>query len=288
MASHLTTDRYKQKDFFIADIFDVSPKDDIASMEHPLFALQAGDNRLRKYEHNGQTIEVQPGYKGLATIHDKDIWIYCISHLVEAMNRNREDVQRTVRFTIYDYLKSTNRDTSGRSYERTLEALERLAGSRIVTNIETNGLRETNGFGLIDSFRIVENAPNDGRMTAVEVTLPDWLFRSVRSMKVLTLSPDYFLLRKALDRRVYELARKHCGNQPKWTISVAVLHKKTGSTSPLKKFRFDLKSLAQSNELPDYRVVYDDATDTVTFYARGGKGAQAQIGDMLKKPSRHL
>ena len=275
MASHLTTDRYKQKDFFIADIFDVSPKDDIASMEHPLFALQAGDNRLRKYEHNGQTIEVQPGYKGLATIHDKDIWIYCISHLVEAMNRNREDVQRTVRFTIYDYLKSTNRDTSGRSYERTLEALERLAGSRIVTNIETNGLRETNGFGLIDSFRIVENAPNDGRMTAVEVTLPDWLFRSVRSMKVLTLSPDYFLLRKALDRRVYELARKHCGNQPKWAISVAVLHKKTGSTSPLKKFRFDLKSLAQSNELPDYRVVYDDTTDTVTFYARGGKGAQA-------------
>ena len=288
MASHLTTDRYKQKDFFIADIFDVSPKDDIASMEHPLFALQAGDNRLRKYEHNGQTIEVQPGYKGLATIHDKDIWIYCISHLVEAMNRNREDVQRTVRFTIYDYLKSTNRDTSGRSYERTLEALERLAGSRIVTNIETNGLRETNGFGLIDSFRIVENAPNDGRMTAVEVTLPDWLFRSVRSMKVLTLSPDYFLLRKALDRRVYELARKHCGNQPKWAISVAVLHKKTGSTSPLKKFRFDLKSLAQSNELPDYRVVYDDTTDTVTFYARGGKGAQAQIGDVLKKPSRHL
>lgn len=61
-----------------------------------------------------------------------------------------------------------------------------------------------------------------------------------------------------------------------------VLHKKTGSTSPLKKFRFDMKSLAQSNELPDYRVLFDENTDMVTFYSRGVKGAKAQIGDMTK------
>lgn len=283
MATHLTTDKYRQQDFFVADIFEVNPKDDITSMEYPLFALKAGDKRLRRYEHNGQSVEIQPGFYGLATIHDKDVWIYCISQLVEAINRNREDVQRNIRFTTYDFLVSTNRDTSGRSYERMKDALNRLQGTVIVTSLETDGYRETKGFGLIDGYEIVEKSPDDDRMVAVEVTLPDWLFRSIKSKQVLTLSRDYFRLRKALDRRVYELARKHCGNQPKWRISMATLHKKTGSTAALKMFRFDMKSLVQSNELPDYRVLFDEDTDMLTFYSRGVKGAKAQIGDMVNK-----
>jgi hypothetical protein len=35
----LFPDRHPQKDFFILDIADVVPKDDTASMEHPLFSL---------------------------------------------------------------------------------------------------------------------------------------------------------------------------------------------------------------------------------------------------------
>ena len=35
----LLPDRHPQKDFFILDISDVVPKDDMASMEHPLFSL---------------------------------------------------------------------------------------------------------------------------------------------------------------------------------------------------------------------------------------------------------
>lgn len=42
MATHLTTDKYRQQDFFVADIFDASPKDERNSMEHPLFALRVG------------------------------------------------------------------------------------------------------------------------------------------------------------------------------------------------------------------------------------------------------
>lgn len=282
MATHLTTDKYRQQDFFVADIFDASPKDERNSMEHPLFALRVGDMKERHYEHKGYRVDVLPGYHGLATIHDKDIWIYCISQLVEAMNREREDIKRTVRFTAYDFLVSTNRDTSGRAYERMADALNRLQSTTIHTNIETDEYREKAGFSLVDSWKVIERSRDDERMVAVEVTLPDWLFRSVQSMQVLTLSRDYFRLRKALDRRVYELARKYCGNQSKWSVSMEVLHKKTGSTSPLKKFRFDMKSLAQSNELPDYRVLFDENTDMVTFYSRGVKGAKALIGDMTK------
>lgn len=80
--TRLAPDRQIQGDFFVADIFDVAPTGDLASMEHPIFALKAGDKRVRNYEHNGNTLSVQPGAFGRATIHDKDLWLYCIGRLV--------------------------------------------------------------------------------------------------------------------------------------------------------------------------------------------------------------
>ena len=258
--------RHPQKDFFIADILDVSIKDDLASMEHPLFALKAGDMRVKTYERNGNSVTVQPGHGGCATIHDKDIWIYCISQMVEAMNRGRE-VNKTVRFTAYDFLTATNRDTSGRAYERMAEAMARLRNTGIETNIETAGQRERRGFGLVESWRVVEKT-SGGRMVAVEVTFPDWLIRSVTAKHVLTLSPDYFRIRKPINRRVYELARKHCGNQKQWQCSVETLHEKSGSTDTIRKLRAVLKSLADVDDLPDYSVTIDPTTDVVTFSKR--------------------
>ena len=263
----LLPERYKQLDFFVADIFDAAPKDDTASMEHPIFALRAGDTRTRRYENGDTWLEVEPSAKGLATIHDKDLWIYCISQLVEAMNRGRKDISRTVRFTAYDFLVTTNRPTSGLAYERMIEMFNRLAGTRIRTNFETAGRRERAWFGLLDSARVIERA-GDGRMIAVEVTLPDWLYRAVQEMQVLTLHRDYFRLRKPLDRRIYELARKHCGRQQQWRVSIKKLYEKSGSSSALKKFRFSLKALANSDELPGYRVSFDADKDQVTFRPR--------------------
>jgi plasmid replication initiation protein len=278
--TRLTPDRRRQGDFFVADILDASLKDDTASMEHPLFALRAGDKRVRIYERHGHRVTVLPGATGSATIHDKDLWIYCTSQLIEAVNRGRA-ITLTVRFTAYDFLKATNRPTSGVGYQRMSEMLRRLKGTVIETDIETNGKRERRGFGLIDSWRVVEKSPDDNRMVAVEVDLPRWLFRSIEAMQVLTLSRDYFRLRKPLDRRIYELARKHCGTQPRWRVSLAVLHQKSGSTSPLRRFRFDVKALAESGELPDYLMAFDTDKDTVTFYGNGPKGRIAEARDML-------
>jgi plasmid replication initiation protein len=278
---HLVPQRHHQMDFFVADILDAAPKGDTASMEHPLFALKAGDKRIRVYARGDVTVTVKPGYDGCATIHDKDLWIYCISQLVEAINRGRE-VGRVVRFTAYDFLINTNRDTSGRAYLRMADMLGRLKGTVIETNIETEGQRERRGFGLVDSWRVVERDGQE-RMVAVEVTLPEWLFRSVQAMQVVTLSRDYFRLRKPLDRRIYELARKHCGQQPKWRVGLAILHEKSGSTAPLRNFRGDIKKLAASNELPDYRMEYDAGADAVTFYSRGEKGHLAQFKDITGK-----
>lgn len=261
---HLSLKKHKQTDFFIADIFNnLTFQDDLASMEHPLFALKAGDKKIRKYNHHNFSITVAPHSQyGMATIHDKDIWIYCISKLMQAIYEEKE-ISRTVYFTIYDYLITTNRGVDGRYYEKAKNALDRLSTTYITTNLETDQIREARGFGLIDSWRVVEE--KDGRMVRVSVTLPDWLYRSVTAKQVLTISPDYFRLRKPLDRRIYELARKHCGQQKEWKIGTELLLKKTGSSQNIRMFKWSLKSLVTTNELPDYNVKFDKTNDIIIF-----------------------
>ncbi len=246
-------DRHRMGDFFVCDILGASPKDDLGSMEHPIFSLSTRpDRRILEYEHNGAQVTVTPSVRGRATIHDKDILIYCISQLVAALNAGRA-VSRQLTLTAHDLLIATNRDTGGDSYTRLREAFERLAGTRITTNIATGGEETTQGFGLIEAWEI-RRRTRGGRMVSVAVTLSDWIFRAVLAKSVLTLSRDYFRLRKPLERRVYELARKHCGRQAAWQISVSTLHKKAGSTAPLRVFRAALRRMAAENHLPDYEM----------------------------------
>src|SRR3546814_8807878 len=71
-------------------------------------------------------------------------------------------------------------------------------------------VEETRMFGLIEEAKITRRT-FDGRMLDLEIPLSDWVYRSVISKNVLTLHRDYFRLRKPFERRMYELARKHCG-----------------------------------------------------------------------------
>ncbi|CRB50028.1 Replication initiator protein A [Salmonella enterica subsp. enterica serovar Typhi] len=68
-----------------------------------------------------------------------------------------------------------------------------------------------------------------------------WLMRAIETDQVVTISHDYFRLRRPLERRLYEIARKHCGSSPKWQIGLANLQNKTGSNAPIKRFRHNLR-----------------------------------------------
>ena len=104
-------------------------------------------------------------------------------------------------------------------------------------------------------------------MIAVEVTLSRWLFNAVQAFEVLTIHSDYFRLRKPLERRLYELARKHCGHQAQWSIGLELLREKSGSRSTSYEFRRMVKSITQTSTLPEYRMTLSD-DDKVTFYTR--------------------
>lgn len=265
----LLPDRYPVLDFFVCDVADAIPKDDMGSMEHPIFSLSTKpDTSIREYEHNGVTVTIAPSALGLATIHDKDILIYCISQLVAKMNAGGEP-KKELHLKAYDLLVSTNRNIDGRGYEQLIAAFDRLSGTRIRTNIKTRGEEITAGFGLIDSWRIIKSTES-GRMVEIKVTLSDWVFNAVLGKEVLTLHRDYFRLRKPLERRMYELARKHCGKQDEWRISLEMLKKKCGSASSLFEFRRLVKTICDEDavhgHMPDYAVFLDG--DNVTFLNR--------------------
>lgn len=261
MVDVLLPERHKQRDFFICDVFD-SYKDDTASMEHPVFSLSTKpDFRVLIYENKGYSVEIKPSYTGLATIHDKDILLYLASNLMNAKN-NGQPIAQVVRFVAYDYLVATNKKTSGIQYKQLKEGLSRLKGTVIKTNIKTNKIEATREFSLIDEWGVVKEDKNQ-RMVAVEVKLSDWFYNSILGNDVLSIDRDYFRLRKPTERRLYELARKHCGNQLAWKIKLENLKIKLGVSSPTRTLRFNIRKIAQTNHLPEYNISMEN--DVVMF-----------------------
>ena len=270
----LLPDRHPQHDLFVCDVADAVLKNDMASMEHPFYSLsKKPDTAVRRYDHGDKWIEVVPSVKGLATIYDKDILIYCISQMIAKM-KDGHPPSRRVRIVSKELLVFINRTTGGKDYEALRDALDRLDGTRIRTNVETGKIEQYKGFGLIDSFEI-RRSQSTGRILELEVVLSEWVFNAIQAQEVLTLHRDYFRLRKPIERRVYEIARKHCGRQDRWKISLDLLRKKTGSRMTAKGFRHAIKLMAEGDHLPDYAVCLTEA-DSVEFVNRGTMLAKAE------------
>lgn len=283
----LLPERHPQPDFFICDVADAVLKDLMPTMEHPFYALsKKPETSVRRYEHNGNWLEVIPSVKGQATIYDKDILIYVVSQIIHKLNQG-ERVERTLRFSPRELLIFINRGTGGKDYDAFVEALERLMGTVIKTNITTHhegsdiALGDEEDIGL---FHLVEkahvrrkNGAADGRILWAEIQISEWIFNSIRRQKVLTLHRDYFRLRKPIERRVYEIARKFCGGQPSHEVGLEKLLKRTGARMPLKRFRHVMRDLARHDHLPDYSVSFAEAGDKVIFVNRGSVTSAIQV-----------
>jgi plasmid replication initiation protein len=276
MSQFLLPERHPVRDFFVLDPLDVAPRSDMASMEHPIYSLSTKpETRILKYTHGENSLEIIPSAIGLPTVFDKDLLIYCISRLV-AMKDDGREIGPCIRLTTHDLLVQTNRPTNDLGYERIDPALARLKGVQIRTNIMTGGKMVTKGFGLIDDYEYNRKGMFAKRLEFLEMTLSKWVFQAIEACDVLPISRNYFRLRRPLDRRIYELARKHCGQQNHWRISFDVLQKKAGSNSPAKKFSWYLRRLVETNHLPDYTATLEE--DQAVFWRRAGQGGTLQAG----------
>ena len=261
-------------------------------MEHPVFSLQKKpDLTVREYVNGDKRLPVTPSVKGMATIYDKDILIFAISQLMAAKNMG-EPISRELRLSARSFLVFSNRHTGGGDYEQLEAALDRLTGTRLRTTIRTGGEKQDSWFGLVESAYVkrLENAGGtEGRVAEMRITLSDWLFNAISANEVLSMHPDYFRLRKPIERRLYEIARKHCGTQDEWRVGIELLHKKTGSRSPLKQFRFLLKEVQDKQHLPDYDISIPDNGDMICFTRKAApvqrnvpaSGSATHIGNFI-------
>ena len=280
--AQLLPERHPQHDLFICDVADAVLKDVMQQMEHPFYSLsKKPETSIREYRHNDVWLRIVPSVKGLATIYDKDILIYCISQIMHKQ-RLGEPLSKRVRINTRDLLIFTNRGTSGRDYMALADALERIRGTTITTNIRTDDEEQIDTFGLIESSSLRRKHGLDGRLLWCEVTLSDWVFNAIKAQEVLTLHRDYFRLRKPIERRVYEIARKHCGRQESWSIGLELLLKKSGSKGDLKEFRRAVKHIADHDHLPDYHVRLEE--DSVYFTNRGTMTALPSSAPEVKIP----
>lgn len=236
----------------------------------PPFALSAGDLKARRFDLDGQFFEITPSATGLPTMRDKDVWLYCVSWLANAMfDERHKDLSRNLRFTARDFLDFSKRGNGGAQYDGLVQALDRLAGSRITTNIRPPAEIKKCG----DSFNLIRyeaERDRDGRIDAVNIELPERLYHCATDWtQVCIMHPDYFSL-TPLHRLIYMLAKIRCGEWQPWVVSINELHRLTGCSSPLRKFKNSVQGLLTDNAIPEYRIEMDAQEMTVTFYRLPG------------------
>ena len=261
--------RRHRPDLFTLDIQSISLKDTHQHLEHPFFVLDTRpDTATRHYsDDRGNELTITPSGLGMPTIFDKDILIYAISNILDAKNRG-EPVSRRVFIYTSQLLRFANKGTGGKDYERMDKAIQRLRGCTIRTNIRSGDIVQTEIFGMLDSASLERKYDPKGNLMHCEITLSEWLWNAIQANQILTLHPDYFRIRSSLNRRIYEIARKHCGHQQSWTISLKRLRHKCASHSKLALFRHKIRKLAELDPLPEYALQHDSESDVVEFSYR--------------------
>lgn len=253
-------ERRQQMDFFIGDIVDVAFKDDVHSMAAPIFSLATNkDLEVWKWtsKDGSRSVEVTPSINGRATIKDKHLLLFAFSQIRAGMERGREDAQnnRKIRFSIADFCATLEQEAGGNQMKAIIDGVARLHGTQIKTNIKTG----TSKYGRTDFFHLLDAASVSEDKRSVEFTLSEWLYEAVKDKKeLLTIARDYFRLRKPLEMRLYELARKECGEQARIFRTWEVLHAASGSRASLKEFKRMVKEIAIANVTPEYHFVPEE------------------------------
>lgn len=263
MSATLKPLRYPQGDLFVCELTDVILKDDIASMEYPFYSITKRPNRdAIRVERNNRWIEIRPSVKGRPTIYDKDLIIYIISQVAAATEKG-DPVPEEIEFDPYTFLLWTQRSTGGRDYEALCDMIERLDGTRYRTNVTTGGVKNDSWFGMLDRVDL-KTDEKTGRPYKVTVTVSKWLAEAIKERDLLTLNPNYFRLRRPMERRLYEICRKICGRQERFPgIGLEKLKELLGSNiKTIRDLRRAIVDIVRSHQdadgFPDYHLRFED------------------------------
>lgn len=255
-----------QLDLFVPVIGDMPLRDQRETMERPFFSLSKR-KRVQPIEYTSPDgtvwVEVNAVAKyGMATIWDADVLIWAASVVTEMQARGVNDIPRTLAFHPHDLLKTIGRETGGVNYDRLREAMTRLQSTTIRTNIRARGKRKVRQFSWLESWsELVDEAT--GLSRGMTLTLADWLYEGIlMDGGVLAVDPAYFQITGGRERWLYRVARKHAGGNGGlgFTITLPTLFEKSGAEGTYRRFKFELKRIAEADELPEFHLDWLEET----------------------------
>ncbi|WP_202332418.1 replication initiator protein A [Mesorhizobium sp. L-8-3] len=252
----------QQLELFRARSGDIAARDAQDLMSWPFFSL-AKSRRVTPIDFRMGDVSIRveaTAEHGMATIWDADVLIWAASQIVDARDRGLS-TSRFMAATPYEILAFIGRSDTGLNYDRLKAALDRLQSTTIVTSIRQPSERRRHRFSWIAEWK--ERLDTQGRSLGIELILPDWFYAGVLDdALILTIDHDYFELKGGLERWLYRLVRKHGGRQTwGWSFDVPHLHLKSGSLSPLRRFRFELRAIVRRQPLPGYSLELVDDPD---------------------------
>jgi hypothetical protein len=250
----------QQLELFVLETLDFSLKDEIEGMTLPIFAIDRKaqtDTAYTWIKHDGKVKMRVDTPAGRPTQHDKDLVIFVVSALMNEYNA-KGAIPDVIELHTRQYLIGTERKDGGTQYKQFEQTLNRIYYMTVVVETDRDdGTREISKELAYFKKTEVVTRTSTGEVMSVRLHISDWLKQQLSNKNVLTMNRDYFFLTGPLERRIYEIARKHCGRQGIWRVSLPVLHNLTGSATTLKDFKQKVKKLAETDVVPDYRLAFD-------------------------------
>lgn len=268
-----------QLDIFIPIAGEAKAKDQQDIMAFPCFSLSKKRRAAEIYfeDSRGSWVKIMPGPHGMATIWDLDILLYLATLIKEKAHRGEE---KRYSFTVsgYDILSFCQRGTAKKDYQALRAALRRLQSTAIETNIRLKTVvdpetgdeiihQQYHNFSWIDRWKEDQRVRRNYRTgknqlisDGFEVHLPEWFVDGCWNEKLLlAINPRYFELTGGYERFLYRIARKFCGKQPSWKISMRGLYRRSGTTVNYRRFCHYIKSTIEDGQMPDYYfTLYED------------------------------
>ena len=260
-------------------------------MDFPFFSLSKTPAMERfEYKVDDISISIRPSDTGMATMYDKEIILYVASLMAQQIATDCY-VDPVFTFTAHDFFRATGvYRPSSRDYKRFQEALERLQGTQIKTNIKTGSEIDRGWFSWLSEAHVKARQLPDGTeiLGVIRVRLCSFLTRAIqRDKQIYSYHHNYFQL-GTIERRLYELARCHCEGSP-IEMKMETLAIKVGSMMRSRGFKKSVKDIAIADQLPEYEIeVRDVAPEEDRFDTRGRRVRTPDTVVTLKPRARAL
>lgn len=187
----------------------------------------------------------EPG-RGLATLADGDVLIFVATLLTDRLNAG-EPLDAPLLVRPGAILRALGRPRGGRQHALITEALARLAGTTVSTNIGGTGRL----FTLLDTAV----PPTAERPHAAWTLASSFLAAEVAARRIVRIDPAALALH-GLERRLYEWARVRAGGpaHSSWTITLERARDRAASQDAPRRFRHAVKRIVRLDRLPGFTL----------------------------------